>query len=381
MRDSFIKIAQNYNFERSHNLKTNQNEVVQEIERNLPQRIHLHQNEFQVTGSAGKGQWAHVPWIALFDASITTSATYGYYIVYLFSKNMDTLYLSLNQGWTFYGQTFGTTEGKKQIKNVAHYWQNELSPSIDDFNLATIHLNCPKNHILTQGYELGHICGKSYNLSDLPDNAQLFDDLNKLVKIYRTLKGMLIDKNFSTIQKSIIDNCTLSETETSSINATLQLEKCPEKIHYKKHNSHAPIKVDHVRQAVHKSHIGFLGERLVLAYENDKLKRLGLTDHTPKHISQNQGDGTGYDILSYDNTGKEIYIEVKTTTQGKETPFFISKHELDFSQKHADSYYLYRVYNVGEGKPSFYIIYGDLSKHFTFEASVLFSTERIQPIE
>jgi 5-methylcytosine-specific restriction protein A len=37
-----------------------------------------------VQGSPGQGNWAAVPWIAVFDPAITTSATRGYYVVYLF---------------------------------------------------------------------------------------------------------------------------------------------------------------------------------------------------------------------------------------------------------------------------------------------------------
>jgi 5-methylcytosine-specific restriction protein A len=38
-----------------------------------------------VKGSAGAGNWADVPWLAVFDPVITGSATRGYYLVYLFS--------------------------------------------------------------------------------------------------------------------------------------------------------------------------------------------------------------------------------------------------------------------------------------------------------
>jgi 5-methylcytosine-specific restriction enzyme A len=37
-----------------------------------------------VQGSPGQGNWAAVPWIGIFDPAITTSATEGYYVVYLF---------------------------------------------------------------------------------------------------------------------------------------------------------------------------------------------------------------------------------------------------------------------------------------------------------
>ncbi|GAP02894.1 hypothetical protein FPFC_030740 [Fructobacillus pseudoficulneus] len=53
-------------------------------------------------GSAGKGNWATAPWIGVFDTDITRSAVRGFYIVYLFSSDMSRVYLSLNQGWTFF---------------------------------------------------------------------------------------------------------------------------------------------------------------------------------------------------------------------------------------------------------------------------------------
>ncbi len=44
--------------------------------------------------------------------------------------------------------------------------------------------------------------------------------------------------------------------------------------------------------------------------------------------------------------GTDKYIEVKTTRLGKETPFFFSSNELQFSLKKADHYHLYRLFNA-----------------------------------
>lgn len=49
-----------------------------------------------IKGSAGAGQWAGVPWIAIFDDVVTDSATRGYYLVYLFSVDGSAVHLSLN---------------------------------------------------------------------------------------------------------------------------------------------------------------------------------------------------------------------------------------------------------------------------------------------
>src|SRR5215475_13056644 len=53
-----------------------------------------------IEGSPGQGNWAAVPWISVFDPAVTTSATRGYYVVYLFHANEPLVHLSLNQGTT-----------------------------------------------------------------------------------------------------------------------------------------------------------------------------------------------------------------------------------------------------------------------------------------
>src|SRR5215813_6684596 len=47
-----------------------------------------------VEGSAGAGNWAAVPWISVFDPPVTTSATQGYYVVYLFHATEQLAHLS-----------------------------------------------------------------------------------------------------------------------------------------------------------------------------------------------------------------------------------------------------------------------------------------------
>jgi 5-methylcytosine-specific restriction protein A len=59
-----------------------------------------------VEGSAGAGNWAAVTWISVFDPAITTSATRGYYVVYLFHVNDPVVHLSLNQGTTAVREEF-----------------------------------------------------------------------------------------------------------------------------------------------------------------------------------------------------------------------------------------------------------------------------------
>ena len=79
--------------------------------------------------------------------------------------------------------------------------------------------------------------------------------------------------------------------------------------------------------------LGDLGEELVLRYEKKKLIDIGKTDlaNAVEHVSKTQGDGTGYDIKSFNSDGKDIYIEVKTTKLGIDTEFYMSPNEIEFS--------------------------------------------------
>ena len=103
--------------------------------------------------------------------------------------------------------------------------------------------------------------------------------------------------------------------------------------------------IDYAEREKKLKQIGDLGEQFIFAQEREKVKQYKL----PKSkkvvwVSRDKGDGLGFDILSYDAKGNEMYIEVKTTTQDEKTSFYISANELEKSKQYADKYYLYRVY-------------------------------------
>lgn len=72
-----------------------------------------------------------------------------------------------------------------------------------------------------------------------------------------------------------------------------------------------------------------------------------------QHVSKEIGDGLGYDIISFDQFGNEIFIEVKTTSSNYSTDFYLTNSELNNFSK-LDNFILYRVYdfdeNTGIGK-------------------------------
>ena len=103
---------------------------------------------------------------------------------------------------------------------------------------------------------------------------------------------------------------------------------------------------DYLDREVRNRSLGLAGEEFVVSYERERLRQAGekrLGDRV-EHIAVAKGDGLGYDVLSFDVDGRERFIEVKTTSFGKQTPFFVSRNELEFSDLARDQYHLYRLF-------------------------------------
>jgi Domain of unknown function (DUF3883) len=120
---------------------------------------------------------------------------------------------------------------------------------------------------------------------------------------------------------------------------------------------------NYVENEKERKRLGDLGELLVLQHEQEKLMASGSMKR-PQHKSKSEGDGLGYDILSYDETGDEILIEVKTTAGSFEDPLYITGAELLCSQKVPRKYWLYRVYEYDDinNSAKYSLIKGDLTE-------------------
>ena len=147
---------------------------------------------YRVVGSYGKGRWTDVPWIAVFDSRITTSAQKGVYIVYLLNKDTKTLYLTLNQGAINAAQHGENSDAEKNLKftSIALAKNEQMMErlQIEAEHIRKIvgdtvqtygHINSG-----SPGYDAGAIYYKEYGLDDLPGDAQLISDLRDFVALY-----------------------------------------------------------------------------------------------------------------------------------------------------------------------------------------------------
>jgi hypothetical protein len=124
------------------------------------------------------------------------------------------------------------------------------------------------------------------------------------------------------------------------------------------------MKRDYLEREAQNQSLGLAGEAFTVQFEHWRLIELGqhrLADRV-EHVSQSQGDGLGYDVLSFESDGKERLIEVKTTTFGRDTPFFVSRGELALSHGAKDQFHLYRLFEFRKS-PRLFDLPGALDQH------------------
>lgn len=132
-----------------------------------------------------------------------------------------------------------------------------------------------------------------------------------------------------------------------------------------------------------KKNKGNRGELIAIEIEKRRLTALGRTDLLDRitHVAKYK-DGLGYDIISTDIDSEgnevEIYIEVKATAGDINMPFYVSKREVEVSQKLRSAYYLYRIYEMKEKKKTakFYRLNGEISDNFDLKPTNYLATKK-----
>jgi hypothetical protein len=102
-----------------------------------------------------------------------------------------------------------------------------------------------------------------------------------------------------------------------------------------------PVERDHRNRS-----LGKAGEAFVVDVERKQLTQADREDLARKvrWVAEEDGDGVGYDIYSFDPQGHERFIEVKTTNGAARTPFFLSRNECEVAAEHPKDWSIYRVH-------------------------------------
>lgn len=141
------------------------------------------------------------------------------------------------------------------------------------------------------------------------------------------------------------------------------------------------VNIDFIQKAILSKENGRKGEELVVAYERERLRKLGINQEVI-HVS-NQGDGHGYDIESYNENNQKIFIEVKTSIGGLNSYFDVTLNEILVSNNKGNLYYIYRLFNYDKQKNSaeFYVLNGAISKNFNLQATQYSASYKVQSEE
>jgi hypothetical protein len=103
--------------------------------------------------------------------------------------------------------------------------------------------------------------------------------------------------------------------------------------------------------------LGKAGEERVLHHERALLNSVNRQDLADKvrWTAVQDGDGAGYDILSFEPDGRERLIEVKTTNGWERTPFHVTRNELAVADANRDNWHLVRLWNFAREPRAFSI--------------------------
>lgn len=231
------------------------------------------------------------------------------------------------------GYTIG---GSKRFNSYSEFISSEQG-EIEECPEGTI---VPKDYLLITGDNQGgagrhKCCNCAFKIG--------FEDaLNTKQKLEQTVEITLNLKTKPSIKKIVPTKSTIKEYKGFDYEASNNMKKF----------------------------IGDIGEELILLYEQS-LPHNRNSKNRIRHIAKEIGDGPGYDILSFDPDGTPRYIEVKTTTSGKRSPFFISINERNFLTNN-DNTYIYRVYDLSldNKQVSFFILSKEDIVQLNYQAQI-----------
>lgn len=196
MRNFFLRILNNYIEMYNSPYKPTEHDLAEVIEKGFPSlicdQLSINLAMYLVEGSVGQGNWTDTPWISLFDKDITNTAQKGFYIVYLFRKDMQGVYLSLNQGTKYIRNKYKGQRPKVKMNMIAANIRQSLTYDSSHFPLDRIDLATSTDN--GTNYMAAHICGKYYPVSNMPNDEEIVDDLQEMIKLYLQLKSLIAGK-------------------------------------------------------------------------------------------------------------------------------------------------------------------------------------------
>jgi hypothetical protein len=311
-------------------------------------------SNLKVEGSTGAGNITAAPWIGVFDPRLTTGATNGYYVVYLFSVDMLSVTLTIAFGTTQFENQFG---GPKAAFPRMREAVGRLQALFDShvpvrYSREPIALQATRRQKLHFAYEQAAIFSlPPYHLAALPAEDALIADFLETVRLYGSIVEDPVRPDVEQLLQSSIPDPGPPDT--------IEVKNFEPRPTTKARNGGKPG--TRRRYSAESRKVGDAGERAVILHEEQKLAKLGRPDLVSKIVHHAaKGEFPGWDITSYDVAGEAIYIEVKasigkviSTVDITANEWAAAKHE-----QHKDRYHLYFVTEALSKTPRIEILKG-----------------------
>ncbi len=101
-------------------------------------------------------------------------------------------------------------------------------------------------------------------------------------------------------------------------------------------------KFDPVERDYRNRSLGSAGEEFVVELERKRLTETRRPERARgvRWVAREEGDGAGYDVLSFDASSQPLLIEVKTTNGSARTPFYLSRNECEVASEKPDEWWI-----------------------------------------
>lgn len=316
-------------------------------------RIAENRHALKHDGSCGLGNISTAPWIATFDLRLTNSAQDGYYPVYLFSTDLQRVYLSFGLGVTQFDRHFGKNntsiskmrEGAERVRGLCE----GLGPPAR-LSQTTIDLSASSGARNYRAYEAGTILAfPPYVLSDLPSDELLESDYREVIEFYIRL----------------VEDPTIPEVE-ELVEASVQLVEPSIISEMRVFEPRPPARArgqgsrgGKQRRSKESRKVGNAGEIAVVAAEKQRLIEAGFPNLADQvdHLAA-RGQTPGWDIASFDEEGHSILIEVKASKGKSINSIEITRNEWLAAQAPTNRgrYFIYLVTDALSVAPQIEVI-------------------------
>jgi hypothetical protein len=309
-------------------------------------------SKYKFVGSDGQGNILRTPWFATLNLEVIDSATRGYYLVYLISADLKTLVLAIGFGAYQFEKQYG--RGKKFFDalstavvnmkiNSAHLVSKSLMETKTRTNIGLVLLDEAGDYHL-RAYEKCSIYSLSYDINNLPSEAELKRDYLEYVNLYDSMSESLLLAD--------VDSYVYESIDEQEIKSEVQLAVFEPRVfkRRKSDSSGSSSNIGSRRYSKKSDKVGKLGEEIVLEFERNKL----IKEHRPDLAArvnwhrEDAGNRTpGWDVTSFDKDGQELYIEVKASEGLKISDVELTINEWIQAEKNIENNQ-YKVYLVSD---------------------------------